>query len=163
MKILIMSDSHHLNKVAQEVIKLEKPDMFIHCGDFEGDEARFEEWVGAPKVPCAFVRGNNDWSMELPNTRVFTMNKHKFFVTHGHMQHVHGGLHNLRFAAEENGCDIVIFGHTHMVCDEEAYGIRFLNPGSISLPRGSKKKTYMIMELDESGEYTVKTRYVDTV
>ena len=58
------------------------------------------------------------------------------------------------YTAAENDCDIALFGHIHVPVDEEWEGIRILNPGSISRPRGGSKKSYLILEMDEGGEYT---------
>ena len=162
MKILILSDSHGINKNVKDAIEAEKPDMLIHCGDAEGSEDTIEMLAGAPAVPCVFVKGNCDWGSTNPTVRTFKLYGHKFLITHGHMQHIMSSEDALRlkFLAQENGCDIVCFGHIHYPVDEESDGVRILNPGSISRPRGIRKKTYMIMEMQENGEYTVEKRFL---
>ena len=162
MKILIMSDSHGMNRYAAQVLEQEKPDMLIHCGDVQGSETELEKMAGSPATPCVFVKGNNDWDSRNPYTRTFKLKGHKFLVTHGHTHGVYSnaGVQNLIYLAQENECDIVCFGHTHAVFDEEVNGVRLLNPGSISLPRGTKKKSYMIMTLEEDGKYTVEKRFL---
>jgi putative phosphoesterase len=62
---------------------------------------------------------------------------------------------NLIYSAEENDCDIALFGHIHQPVDETFGDVRILNPGSISRPRGGSRKSYIVMEMSEDGEYSV--------
>ncbi len=162
MKILIISDSHGYNKYVKTAIDLEKPDMLIHCGDAEGSEAVIEKLAGAPRTPCVFVKGNCDWGSTNQPTRKFTLCNHNFLITHGHIQGVHSSedILKLKYHAQSNDCDIVCFGHIHVPVDEEVDGIRILNPGSISKPRGGRKKSYMIMNMTEDGYYNVEKKFI---
>ena len=186
-KILIVSDSHGNRNPLDVVIKREQPDMLIHLGDVEADtedirrmldraaeernkklsasrtpdEAEQEERISLP-VPAVFIRGNCDrgGGPELRDTAVFEVNGYRFFCTHGHRQGVSYGVENLAYSAMENGCGLALYGHTHIPFDEEWEGVRILNPGSISLPRGGSGKGYMIMSFDKRGEYAVDYRTV---
>ena len=182
MKILIVSDSHGYNGPLRTAILKEKPDMLIHLGDSEYSQSEIALWAGAPKTPCIFVKGNCDTYNADPsivrNEAVFTLKGHKIYCSHGHLQRVNYGLLTLSLTAEENGCDICMFGHTHVPYDSfgdavseysryyesgfgTATGPRILNPGSITLPRGGSKRGYMIMEMEEDGRYDVKYCTVD--
>ena len=66
---------------------------------------------------------------------------------HGHLYRANQEL--MAYAAKENGCDIVIYGHTHRQVDKEEYGIRFLNPGAL------KNGDYMIIETTSDGKIDV--------
>ena len=156
-------------------IDREKPDMLIHLGDIESDTDSVTLWAGAPKTPCIFIKGNCDrysGSDELRDTAIFPLKGHKFYCCHGHHEFVHYDLTGLCIEAATNECDIALFGHTHVPYDSwgdavknnKAYkeidpyasaGIRVLNPGSISLPRGGSQRTYMVMEMKDDGNYTV--------
>ena len=60
--------------------------------------------------------------------------------------------------ARSRGCDIVMFGHTHVPYLHQEDGITALNPGSISYPRQEgRRPSYIIMEIDKEGEahYTI--------
>ena len=70
------------------------------------------------------------------------------------------GFENLCYSAREIECDIVLFGHTHMPFDEDFDGVRVMNPGSISLPRGGNRKSYMVMTFEEDGSYGVELKYL---
>ena len=177
MRILIVSDSHGNNGPLKSAIEKERPDMLIHLGDSEYSRSEIAGWAGAPKTPCVFLKGNCDVyhndSAPVRDVSVFELKGHRFYCTHGHLQHVNYGLLTLSLYAHENDCDICLFGHTHVPYDSfgdavsdfnrfydngpcDTSGPRILNPGSISLPRGGSKRGYMIMEMEEDGRYDVK-------
>lgn len=173
MKILIVSDSHGMNGPLRAVILKENPDMLIHLGDSEYMQSEIARWAGAPKTACIFVRGNCDNSYCDPSIvkdeAVFSLKGHRIFCSHGHQQRVNYGLLTLSLTAQEKGCDICMFGHTHIPYDSHGdavnsfrgfddipTGPRILNPGSISVPRGGSRRSYMIMEMEEDGRYDVK-------
>ena len=166
-KILIVSDSHGKSDNIKTAIDREKPDMLIHLGDVEADTEEIRRWLGA-SIPAIFVQGNCDRyaGKELKKVSVFDLNDHRFYCTHGHNQGVSMGIQNLIYSAMENDCDIALYGHTHMPLDDtyEGFGgvggtgVRILNPGSISLPRGGSKKSYMVMTFDEENNYEVELK-----
>ena len=180
MKILIASDSHGINGPLRTVIMREKPDMLIHLGDTEYSQSEIAGWAGSPKTPCVFVRGNCDISSYDPSMvrdiAIFNLKGHRIYCVHGHRQCVNYGLLTLSLSAQEQGCDICMFGHTHVpydshgdaISDFDRYydtgnpsGPRILNPGSISIPRGGSKRGYMIMEMKDDGRYEVYYRTVE--
>ena len=179
MKILIVSDSHGNNGPLRTAIMKEAPDMLIHLGDSEYSQSEIAQWAGSPKTPCIFIRGNCDtisFNKDVKSDAVFSLKGHKFYCTHGHRQRVNFGLLNLSLSAQEQGCDICLFGHTHVPYDSfgdaitefdryyESGGFnaspRMLNPGSVSYPRGGSARGYMLMEMEEDGRYDVKYRTV---
>lgn len=163
MKILIVSDSHGRSDRIYQAADLEKPDMIIHLGDLEDMKSSVEQRLGAPKIPCVFIKGNCDYRSQgdLMSVSDFHLKGHRFFCTHGHLYSVNYGIDTLVYAAEEKNCDIVLFGHTHRPFNEFVEGsfgrpkVHVLNPGSISLPRGGSPRSYMIMDLRDSGAYDV--------
>ncbi|MCR4689499.1 MAG: metallophosphoesterase [Saccharofermentans sp.] len=174
MKILVLSDSHRVSSNVIKAIEKESPDYLIHLGDIEDDTEYIARKAGAPKVPCIFIRGNCDYSSnELWQKAVFNLKGHRFYCAHGHKERVNYGLATLALSAQEEGCDIAIFGHTHIPYDSFAealpihnyYGddnfrsfapnLRILNPGSIAIPRGGSQKGYMLIDMQDSGAYTV--------
>lgn len=181
MKVLIVSDSHGMNGPLRTVIMRESPDMLIHLGDAEYSQSEIASWAGSPKTPCIFVKGNCDSyycdQSLVRDTAVFELKGHKIFCAHGHKQRVNYGLLTLSLTAQEQGCDIAMFGHTHVPYDSfgdaiskfdrfydsggYAPGPRILNPGSLSLPRGGSGRGYMIMDMEEDGRYDVIYRTLD--
>ena len=49
--------------------------------------------------------------------------------------------------------DVLLHGHTHLYAMDEVGQNYYLNPGSISLPKGGNPKTYMVAE---DGVFTLK-------
>lgn len=72
------------------------------------------------------------------------------YITHGH--HI----------SEENtenlsAGSILVTGHTHLCANRETEGgIRYVNPGSVSIPKGGNPRTYMIYEPSER-KFRIKT------
>ncbi len=156
MKVLVVSDSHRDTQSVIDVIEKEKPEMLIHLGDLETDTSEIEKAMQVPVHPCIFIRGNCDgYERNLKPVAVFDLCGHRFFCTHGHSQGVYMSYDNLIYSAEENDCDIALFGHIHQPVDETFGDVRILNPGSISRPRGGSRKSYIVMEMSEDGEYSV--------
>lgn len=146
MKILVVSDSHGDR---QALLRLKEQyehevDAMIHCGDSElqHDDSVLENFI--------YVRGNCDYDSNFPNESIRDFGGYRFFITHGHLYNVRMTLQSLSYKAEETGSNIVLFGHTHHV--GSAMGedkVLYINPGSISLPRGRKEKTYAILDLKD--------------
>ena len=72
------------------------------------------------------------------------------FVCHGDKYGVKYGLMEIEEKAKSVCADIVIFGHTHIPLCIERDGILYLNPGSISLPRGGSSRRFVIMDIQEN-------------
>ena len=72
-------------------------------------------------------------------------------MTHGHRYGVHYGREQLAEAALQKGAKLALYGHTHIFRDEEIDGVRLINPGSPTLPRGGGSPSYAVLDLT-SGE-----------
>ena len=70
------------------------------------------------------VRGNCDDEPDWPLVLDIELEGHRF-----HLEHIPTNL--------PPPCDFFLHGHTHVPRDETIRGVRFLNPGCISRPRGS--------------------------
>lgn len=145
MKLLVVSDSHGWNTVLTDLKRryANKVDAMIHCGDSElsADDPAIEGYT--------IVRGNCDMEDQFPNDMLESVEDSRVFVTHGHRYDVKMTLLNLTYKAKEHSADFVFFGHTHTAGVEQQDGIIYLNPGSISLPKGRREKTYAIVEVDK--------------
>ena len=162
MRILIVSDTHRRDENLKEVIRRTGPlDMLIHLGDAEGSENFIPEWVN-PQCEMQMVRGNNDFFSALDREREIYIGKYRVLLTHGHYYNVSLGTEQITEDAKERGFDIVMFGHTHRPYLDDSQGIIVLNPGSLSYPRQQgRKPSYMIMELDESGQAHFYPHFLD--
>lgn len=159
MKILIVSDTHGRNNDFLELIEnSEKFDMVIHCGDVEGSEYLISAATGCKTV---IVQGNNDFFTDLPREVVVKIGKYNALVTHGHTYYVNMSYDHLVREAKQRKMDIVIYGHTHRPVIDKQNGILVLNPGSLTYPRQEGRKyTYIIAEVDESGEVECRLHHL---
>ena len=149
MKILVVSDNHGDRDVLVNIADhwQGKVDGMFHCGDSELSPTD-ELWQ-----KFVVVRGNCDYYPEYQTESVLSIGKERVYMTHGHLFNVNMGLMSLAMAAREKEATMALYGHTHKLAAELNQGILFLNPGSISQPRGkySHLKTYAIIETNETG------------
>ena len=160
MKVLIMSDSHSRDTNVRMAIEKEAPlDGLIHLGDSQGSEEYIRDLAGCPVY---MVAGNCDYFSRLPSVQYIHLGKYKIMITHGHHYYVSVGPQDLLEEAKANGCNIVMYGHTHRPLMDGSDGeILVLNPGSISFPRQEgKQPSYMIMETDGEGEAHFRLYYL---
>jgi putative phosphoesterase len=145
MKLLIVSDNHGSTRELEVLAARHKGeiDYWIHCGDSEFD---FNHDL---LMQYLKVRGNMDYEQKLPNEITENLNGVSVYITHGHLFNIKMSLLNLSYRVEEYGAKIAFFGHSHIACSFEENGIVFINPGSISLPRGREDKSYAICELND--------------
>ena len=149
MRILVVSDSHGRNRNLKRVFeKAGTFDAFIHLGDSQMPLSSLRELCSCPVYA---VSGNCDMDRALPGSIVLELGGRKAYLTHGHRQFVSSGPDRVIAEAEQSGCDVVMFGHTHMPLIDYTYpGMLILNPGSVSLPRQpGYEKSYMIIEITD--------------
>lgn len=150
MKALIVSDIHGDFEGLKNIIDRNKDfDYLICCGDFlsygfcsyEGVELlnSYNKKILAVCGNCDHFRdGILDFSLN--DYLVFPIDGKLFFVTHGH-RYNRNSHPNIDF-------DVFIQGHTHVPLMEMDNNILYLNPGSISHPRGGSKKSYILYDDD---------------
>ena len=150
-RILIVSDTHGKLRYFKEMLeRTGTPDLLIHLGDSEGQHEEIARLAGCP---VEIVRGNCDYSSELPQDKLIDIGKYRVFLTHGHRYQVNFGLQTLAEAARLRGADIAMYGHTHVPMLHYGKDVTILNPGSLTLPRQDGFfRTYMLMEIDREGE-----------
>lgn len=150
-KALIFSDSHGKNENMFDVIsQYPEVDAIFHLGDIEGAADRLRQAVN-----CAvcIVRGNCDFTPELPESRIVEFGGKRIAMCHGHRHLYSGNTDVLKYWGQEQKADIVLFGHTHIPYLEQGENITLLNPGSISRPRQDKKvPTFALLEIATDGQ-----------
>lgn len=147
MRILVVSDTHgDFNSLSKAVKAQPTAEVIIHCGDGDEQVQLLKDTVKDKMI--VGVRGNCDWCSMLPATEMLNICGKKIFVTHGHLYDAKVGLNRLRYAAMENGADIVLFGHTHNAFDEYIDGLYMLNPGSCH----GYYASYGYIDITENGE-----------
>ena len=147
MKIAVISDSHYDASSVNAVKKyLNDVDIIIHCGDGAPDIKLLEKDFSGEIYA---VKGNCDITSEYPVQRLLEIMGIKIFITHGHMYNVKYEYNTIFYKGKEVEADIILFGHSHKALISKHDGIVMMNPGSITLPYGTMKKTIGIIEIDK--------------
>lgn len=131
MRILVFSDSHGRREPMIDAIAKYLPDSVIHCGDYYEDAMVLKDCFSW--LPVYAVKGNCDYNCAAPEARtkrIEVLDGVRFLITHGHMERVKMGYHNLYYTAREAEVDMAVFGHTHEKYCEKKDGIWLLNPGA---------------------------------
>lgn len=164
MKLLIASDIHGSAEYCQQLtqaIERENADKVLLLGDILYHGPRNNLPAGyAPKDVAAMlnsiksklicVRGNCDTEVDqmmldfpvLSDSALLYIDGVTIYATHGHHE----------FPALQQG-DVVLSGHTHVPVDYVKDGVRYLNPGSVSIPKEDSWHGYLILE---NGTFTFK-------
>lgn len=149
-----MSDSHGKAGAVSDVIdkNLGKAQMFIHLGDgeYESDLIIAEY----PHLDFRRVAGNCDYCSRLPLSMIIDAGGARIFAAHGHSYGVKGSLEHITTAAKQNGCNIILFGHTHERFLRYENGIYYMNPGSCAMPRDGKAPSYGFIDITDKGIFT---------
>lgn len=146
MKILIVSDNHQDDSRLYDLLNIyDDVDFWLHCGDSEFNSEN-ELWESYQTV-----RGNMDWESKFPEVRVVETKELNVVVLHGHRHQVKRTNDMMLSEAIEHDAKIVFYGHTHIAKVDKEEGIYFINPGSISQPRGSLRVgSYAIYEKNDT-------------
>lgn len=150
MRILVTSDSHgdyrRLEKTAEKAAPF---DAFIFLGDGEKDFDIVTRNMAGKNTYR--VRGNNDYDSSVPMTNVIRIGTHSLLLTHGSNLSLWHGFDRLIDIANENNCQAALFGHTHSRHYSFEKGVHLFNPGSVSMPRDGKGRSYGIVT-EENGK-----------
>ena len=117
-------------------------DAIIHAGDI-GPYKLVRDMEAI--APTTAVLGNTDGDMPINESAVVMLDGKKFFVQH--IVDPHRLQASLRERLKRIEPDVVVFGHTHEPYCETIGGILFLNPGSVTRPRGGTRSRLIRMTL----------------
>ena len=118
-------------------------DAIIHAGDIGPYKLVLDMEAIAPTTA---VLGNTDGDMPINESAVVTLDGKKFFVQH--IVDPHRLQATLRERLKRIEPDVVVFGHTHMPFCETLGGVLFLNPGSVTQPRGDYRPSMVRLTID---------------
>ncbi len=147
MKIVLISDTHGFYEGLADSIKKQQADYILHMGDGVEEAHRLKQELA---LPTFAVAGNNDYGAKEKQELFMVLEHIPIFMTHGHRYNVRYSRDQLLEAALQRGAKLVLYGHTHVFCDEEIAGVRLINPGSSALPRDGVPG-YAVLDL-ASGE-----------
>lgn len=160
MKILVCSDIHGSRRAGEYIVNLDKENNFekiIVLGDFlyngprnkvpvDYDPNSLISIYNSMKEKIVAVRGNCDADVDLmvldfniPKLRILKLDQYNLFLTHGDDTSI--------FGESPKDKEVYLKGHTHLplMYKNEDGGI-VLNPGSMTFPKGSLKKSFIIMD-----------------
>lgn len=147
MRILVFSDSHGDFRTINEAVRTHSSaEIIIHCGDGYAEVLELKKMF--PDKMIVAVRGNCDWSADMPAVETLRVMGKTIYITHGHLYKVKFTPYNLICAARENEADIVLFGHTHNAMTDYDDGLYIMNPGSCHGYRAS----YGIVDITDKGD-----------
>ena len=128
LRIAVIADTHdHYPPGLPR--RLAAADEIWHLGDVCEPEV-LAEFEGLGK-PLHVVLGNNEEHNLWPLSLVLEREGWRFFLVHIPPRHVPAGV------------QVVLHGHTHVPRDEtDPSGVRWLNPGCISHPRGGSPASF---------------------
>lgn len=175
MKIMIASDIHGSTKYCRkmmEAYRREQPDRLLLLGDLlyhgprnglpeEYDPKEVIEMLNGIRDHILCVKGNCDTEvdqmvLDFPImadycTLYLDQPRRMIFATHGHH------FHKDALPPLQPG-DILLHGHTHVPAWEKVpvgddagkdSFVWYMNPGSVSLPKGGSRHGYMMLESEE--------------
>ncbi len=147
-KIIVISDTHGNTKGIEKLRPLiEENDLTFHLGDGGADIRAL-----ASEYPEKFFvcRGNCDFFSSYLEEGVEEIEWLRVLYCHGHKYDVKGGLTRLAYEAKKQGCQIALYGHTHMPMITELDGVTLINPGSLKRPVGEGGSyCYLVVEKDK--------------
>lgn len=130
MRWLVISDNHGDRAILTTMKQALHPDVTFHCGDSEMSPS--DPWFHGVYA----VKGNMDFDPDFPVTCTPVVADTQVLLTHGDHDGVNFDLTQLQLHAQKVGAQAVFFGHTHLLGAEMVAGRLYVNPGSISQPRG---------------------------
>lgn len=166
-RVLVVSDIHGDFNTLQKIVLTygKECDALACCGDGVRDIVQMLEFSKNDKelqnaIPpvVVIVQGNCDpysysifnKPIKIPLTQVLTVNEQNMMFTHGHTQGVDYGLQNYGFEMQSQNCKTGFYGHTHVAGEEICENIKFVNPGSISRPRGGQQAGFAIATVEKT-------------
>ena len=129
IRAAVFSDTHGNTEPMLQAALTCRADVLIHLGDHvRAALVRSEE---LPDTPLYTGCGNCDLMPLGPETRVVQLGPVKAFLTHGHLYSVsRWQADSLVYAAQEQGAQIAMFGHTHSPVNDTLGGVTLINPGT---------------------------------
>lgn len=156
MLIGCVSDTHLIGRPLPEAVlsALEGVDLILHAGDIL--EMAVIDQLSTVAETLA-VKGNMDHgevARLLPEKRVIKAGSFTIGLTHGYGP-PSGITWKVARLFENDGCDCIVFGHTHSGLIKERSGLLFFNPGSPTDRMFARKNTVGLLELTDRIELRI--------
>jgi putative phosphoesterase len=149
MRIVVISDSHKRSDIVEKILYAQNEAKTVFfLGDNAGDIEDLQYLF--PEKQFYILSGNCDYFSTYPSSSIATVCGKKIFYTHGHTLSVKYGTENLLKSAKQSGCDIALYGHTHISNILYEDGVYTVNPGSCSQSR-SGRASYAVIDIEQNG------------
>lgn len=161
MRIIIASDIHGSEKSTErlkELVTSKNPDLLVLLGDllYHGPRNDLPESYCPKKVipilselkdKIIAVRGNCEAEVDqmvlpfscMSDSNLLVADGKRIFLTHGHIW---------SYEKHPDNIDVFMQGHTHIPLLKRENGIIYLNPGSVSIPKGKSGMSYALWDQD---------------
>ena len=128
-KITVVSDTHGNLSALQKLFPIfAESDYIIHLGDTSADGTMIlKEFPDKTYL----LNGNCDACKLGENELVLEVEGVKIFACHGDKYGVKRGYDNIAYKAEQEGCQVALFGHTHAPIEKTVGEITLFNPGTL--------------------------------
>ena len=156
MLVGCVSDTHLIGRALPESVleAFEGADLILHAGDIL--EMAVVEQLSAIAETLA-VKGNMDHgevARTLPDRRVIKVEGFTVGLTHGSGP-PSGITWKVARLFENDGCDCIVFGHTHNSLIKERNGVLFFNPGSPTDRMFARRNTVGLLEITDKIELRI--------
>ncbi len=175
MKYLVVSDIHgsagYLKKFIK-TIESENPDKIILLGDvyYHGPRNKLPKGYApmkvanmlnsvADKIIC--VQGNCDAEVDQMISKFELQQSYETEISGKKFLFVHG--HHLNFQDMPKGYDFVFGGHTHVCGIKPVQEVTYVNPGSLSIPKGGTTNSYAKIDDGEILIFSIKGKVLDKI
>ena len=108
MRIAVFSDTHSNTGGMVRAVREEAPDAVIHLGDCIRDTRILQREF--PNIRLYAVCGNCDYGEQEAEEGVVELGPVSAFITHGHLYNVRWGVDSLVYAAQEQECQLALYG-----------------------------------------------------
>ena len=154
--LVILSDTHrNLQPLEKIATVLAECDYIIHLGDMASNA---NDLLRAYPEKTYILPGNNDFFGGLPDELVLEVENRRLFACHGHRYGVKSGTERLAEAAKARGCDIALYGHTHVADVHEENGVLLINPGCMTRYSPRQSYCYLVIEKQKAVATIVEVR-----
>lgn len=131
MKTLTVVSDSHGNRAALDKLAavFAESDYIVHLGDTSSDGAYIKKQFPEKTY---LLNGNCDFTRLGENQLVLSVEGVKIFACHGDAYGVKSSYDKIAYKAQEAGCSIALFGHTHRAIEQVAGNVTLFNPGTLS-------------------------------
>lgn len=155
--ILAMYDAMTSDDTLEGIPHVDNFDCLIHTGDYKKDAFELGKKLGL-EVYSAFGNCDDYWE---PDFDILDTDAGSIVITHGHIEDVNNTHTKLYELAQDQGCNCICYGHTHIPCYEEENGYLVINPGSPTKPLDGTKGSCAVLTADEDGYHGQIVYYED--